>query len=638
MNVGFTVFGRSNEAEFHVRNHGHLDRPALVTHAAMPGLRAVLMGRLYYREDQRAGLDVSDFGSWQATLDDNDAALALAVYQQKGIAGLERLEGDFALVLWDACQQRLVGMRDPMGGYPLFWSFQQGVMALSNRMRPLLDLLPGRTLDQAFLAEYLMAPGFYMEEPSDERCVYEGIRRVLAGSIVVCDLPSGKIERRRFWDWLERRVDPGTDQIEELGGQYLDRLRPAVRQRLRGRTASHLSGGMDSTGVALLARDCLQGSGPLHTLSIVYEGLSHLARERPFLESALGQPGLTPHRIAGDDILDFDSFRTAPVHDEPCPWLWRLGMEGALTTEAARAGATTILSGLGADEMLDMQPFHLTDLLRRGRLWAAWSEAARWASARNCSAWKIVGPFGFANLLPAWMRAGLGTWWRGGYAGWRQQNEWTIAPWILPDFARRHGLRDRSLANIRRAFHACRPVGLSLALRGIRENCGDFSRWYVAAPQGIVLTHPFLDPRVLCLGLGIQARVRPQPGAQKPILAAAMRGILPDCIRNRPGKGHFNEVYYVGLSRNLQSLEALIQQAPIDDLGMFDKTALLDCLQRAALGNAADVNSLTRLNSTLCFLKWLTLQHKEQQRHAGASQIAAGPGRQRKTAAAWSAI
>jgi asparagine synthase (glutamine-hydrolysing) len=281
-----------------------------------------------------------------------------------------------------------------------------------------------------------------------------------------------------------------------------------------------------------------------------------------------------------------------------------------------------------------MQPHHLTDLLRRGRLWAAWAEAARWARAENCSAWKFLGPFGLANLLPAWLRAGLGTWWRRGYAGWRRQNEWTIAPWILPDFARRSGLRGRALANIRRTFHACRPVGLSLALRGVREHHGDFNRWYLAAPQGMVLTHPFLDPRVLSLGLGIQSRVRPQPGAQKPILAAALRGILPDRIRKRPGKGHFNEVYYVGLSRNLPGLEALVRQAPVDDLGLFDKAALLDCLQQAALGNAASIHSLTRLNSTLCFLKWVSLQDRGRPRQHRGTPGAGGNGRGETTGTA----
>jgi asparagine synthase (glutamine-hydrolysing) len=130
-----------------------------------------------------------------------------------------------------------------------------------------------------------------------------------------------------------------------------------------------------------------------------------------------------------------------------------------------------------------------------------------------------------------------------------------------------------------------------------------------------MITHPFLDPRVLSLGLGIRSRVRPQPGASKPILAAAMRDILPECILKRPGKGHFNEAYYTGLSRNLHRLEALVEQAPVDDLGFLDKATLLDSLQRAALGNAIDAPSLDPLNRTLSLLLWLTRQHQGRRQH-----------------------
>jgi asparagine synthase (glutamine-hydrolysing) len=258
-----------------------------------------------------------------------------------------------------------------------------------------------------------------------------------------------------------------------------------------------------------------------------------------------------------------------------------------------------------------MQPFHLAELLRSGRLWAAWSEASRWAHAKSSNIWTLLGPCGFDNLLPAWMRMGVGNWLRGGYAGWGRNTEWTIAPWIRPDFARRMDLRARSVANIRRAHYACQPVGLSLTLWGIRQSYRDFSRMHLAAPQGMMLTHPFRDPRVFSLGIGIQSRVRPQPlpGVQKPILAAAMRGILPECILNRRRKGHFNEIYYVGLSRNLRNLEALIEQAPIDDLDFLDRATLLDCLQRAALGNAADAPSLAPLDRTLSLLHWLARQH-----------------------------
>jgi len=614
MNVGFTVFARDGEAEFRLRDHGHKDRPALVTEAAIPGVRLVLMGRLYYRADLRAGLNLAT-----PELHDpaaaNDAALALAVYRQRGLEGLERLEGDFALTIWDASQRRLISMRDPLGGYPIFYTVHQGAVAASTHMEPLLESLPSRTLNQEYLADYFTSAWESVDESADGRTVYQGIQRVLSGTMAVFHPASGKVEHRRYWDWLERRVDPGTDDVAKLGEQYLDLLRAAVRTRLRGRSASHLSGGMDSTGAALIARDCLNGSEPLHALSLVYERLPYLALERPYLESALEQPGIMPHRVNGDEILAFDSIDTAPFHDEPCPWLHRLGVEEALTATAARAGVATVMTGLGADEMLDLLPFHLTELLRSGRLWAAWSEASRWARAANSNIWTQLGPFGFANLKPAWMRMGLGNWLRGGYAPWGRQTEFTVAPWMLPDFARRMNLRGRSLDNLRHIHHTCRPVGLSMAVSSIRQACGDFSRLHLAAPQGMMLTHPYRDPRVLSLGLGIQSRVRPQPGAQqKPILAAAMRDILPECILNRRRKGHFNEVYYVGLSRNLRSLEALIEQAPVDDLGFLDKATLLDCLQRAALGNAADAQSLLPLDRTISLLVWFTQQHRDRQR------------------------
>jgi asparagine synthase (glutamine-hydrolysing) len=278
------------------------------------------------------------------------------------------------------------------------------------------------------------------------------------------------------------------------------------------------------------------------------------------------------------------------------------------------------MTGIGADEIFDMQPFHIAELLRSGRLWSAWSEASRWARARNCNVWKQLQPYGVANLLPAFMRMGMGNWMRGGYAAWGRNSQWTIAPWIRPDFARRMDLRGRALANFRRTYHACRPVEMSLALYSTRVWQEGFSRLHLAAPHGMMMTHPFFDRRAFSLGLGIRSRVRPEPGRQKPILAAAMRGILPDCILNRPLKGHFNESYYIGLSRNLPYLEALVEQAPVDDLGFLDKSSLIDCVQRAALGNSGDAGAMLQFEGTLSLLLWLTQQRGRPQRQSGPAR------------------
>jgi asparagine synthase (glutamine-hydrolysing) len=130
----------------------------------------------------------------------------------------------------------------------------------------------------------------------------------------------------------------------------------------------------------------------------------------------------------------------------------------------------------------------------------------------------------------------------------------------------------------------------------------------LAADLGIHMAHPFLDPRVVCLALGAQLRLRAAPGARKPILVEATRGLLPEPIRTRRVKGHFGEACYLGLARNLPRLEALVEAAADEALAIVDRPALLDCLHRAALGvpTRFGVEALGRLNLTLALFTWLS--------------------------------
>jgi asparagine synthase (glutamine-hydrolysing) len=606
MQVGFSVLNRGEEVEFRTFRPQGSEPSPLVTFARERGVVVALMGRLYYRDDLLARLPAREGRG-----DASDAALVLRAYRAQGLAGLARLEGDFALVIWDAPLRRLLACRDPMGGYPLFCVRHAGGLALSTSVRPLLALLPRTALNLDYLAELLMLPGSFHNEMGRQACAFEGVQRILPGTTLSATIPGGPVEHHAWWNWVEQVEDPGTGELPELSRRYGELLRTAVRERLRGTVASHFSGGMDSTSVALLARDELAGRGPIHALSLVHYRLPNMIAENAYIETALqGQPGLEAHLLAGDDVLDFDDFADPPRHDEPFPGLQRANVGRVLTASAHEVGAATVLTGYGADDLAEVRPYYLTELLRRGRLWSAWSEVARWARAANCNRWQVLYPYGLANLLPAWARIGLGPLLRGGYAGWRGQTDWTIPPWIRRPFARRHDLRGRALANLRRTYSAHQHTGLSVGVAAVGYLAGDWSRWYHAAPLGIHIAHPFLDPRLLRFGLGLQVRARLAPGRQKPILADAMCDVLPAEIRNRRGKSYSNEVYYLGLSRNLPRLEALVRRAPVDDLDFLDKDSLLHCLRQAALGIARDACSLTRLDLTLTLLRWLCAERE----------------------------
>jgi asparagine synthase (glutamine-hydrolysing) len=124
----------------------------------------------------------------------------------------------------------------------------------------------------------------------------------------------------------------------------------------------------------------------------------------------------------------------------------------------------------------------------------------------------------------------------------------------------------------------------------------------------MTIGHPFLDPRLICFCLGLPVEVKSVPGQRKAVLAEAMRGVLPEHIRCRRRKGHFNEVYFLGLARNLPTLQAMVQETPLDELDVFDKDTLLECLNLAALGVGGEVAGLDRLNLTLSAIRWLSLQ------------------------------
>jgi asparagine synthase (glutamine-hydrolysing) len=274
---------------------------------------------------------------------------------------------------------------------------------------------------------------------------------------------------------------------------------------------------------------------------------------------------------------------------------------------AAQVGADTILTGVGADDMLDVLPFHIAELIRRGRIGHAWREARRWATATNSSPWLFIYQFGLVNLVPARLRAGLRALLRGGSAGLRNLGEGTVAPWVRPEFARTHGMWARGVRNLREIFGACRPVSLSLALSSLRAIHGDGPRWFLAAPHGILLSHPFFDVRVVRMGLGIQARFRQEPGKPKPLLVHALRDVLPKEIRTRRRKGHYNEAYFTGLSRNLPALETMIHKAP-DDFGLLDKQSLVQHLRQTSLGIEHCAAGSMRLDLTLSLVKWLSMR------------------------------
>lgn len=271
-------------------------------------------------------------------------------YAAWGMDGLlARVDGMFAIALYDRRDRVLWLARDRFGEKPLFVARGDAAgagadgprLAYASSLKALGGLL-GRPLelDPAGLDAYLalhFVPG--------RRTIFRGVERVLPGERWRVDLKSGAVERRRFFELPlpAPRAIPRAVADDELRSA----LDSAVRSRLVADVpvGVFLSGGLDSSLIAALAAQARPG---IDTFSMGFGSGEH--DETRFAELVARHVGSRHHQFQFDLGSFFALFgEVAAALDEPVgdpaqlPLLW-------LCREARRI-ATVALSGEGADEL-----------------------------------------------------------------------------------------------------------------------------------------------------------------------------------------------------------------------------------------------------------------------------------------------
>jgi asparagine synthase (glutamine-hydrolysing) len=291
---------------------------------------AVFNGELYgfrelRRELEALGHEIRGTG---------DSPLIPHAYEQWGPGFAGRLDGMFAIALWDRAAGRLVLARDRLGKKPLVWTrLADGTVAFASETKALLAL-PGvrRELDlaqiDAFLAlQYVPRSGL------------RAVEKVPPGSLAVFE--RGTVRVRRYWS--PRPAAAGDGAWEE---RVREEVSAAVRRRLDADVplGALLSGGIDSSVV--VAAMAQASAAPVRTFTVGLPDARY--DERPFARAVASRYGTHHEELAIDprpELLE----RLARVFDEP------FGDEAALplllVCEATRRHVTVALVGDGGDEV-----------------------------------------------------------------------------------------------------------------------------------------------------------------------------------------------------------------------------------------------------------------------------------------------
>jgi asparagine synthase (glutamine-hydrolysing) len=275
-----------------------------------------------------------------------DTEVVLHGYLEWGDAVLHRLNGMWALAIWDARRRRLFLARDRLGVKPLVYAQSNGAFAFASEIKALVASgLVERALDAAALPHYLST--FAVPEPYS---LVRGVRRLRAGHALVVDQTG--VREERWWDCALPEDDPGRgaesyrEEVEEL-------LADAVRRRLVADVPVGvlLSGGIDSRLMATFARDA---TGGLRSFTLGFDGAGgdeRAAARR--IAQAVGADhreevlGAREAAAALPDLLD--------AYDEPGESL----VQSHFVSRLARRDVTVALSGLGGDELFASYPTHV---------------------------------------------------------------------------------------------------------------------------------------------------------------------------------------------------------------------------------------------------------------------------------------
>lgn len=463
--------------------------------------------------------------------DAGDATLLLHAFLAWDTEAFRQVLGDFACMIWDRRDQRLIAARDPLGVKPLYFAPWQGGLAIGNTLQTLLAL-PGidQRPDDQSVADFLL----FDAARSPTATPFRGIRALPPAHRQVWSPARGSsrpdgaqwaLPAQRYWSFADLGDSDlptsrfvGSDPTRDWVAAFRERLSEAVADRVRSnRVAILMSGGLDSTAVAILGHRAL-GAHPspthlgLHT--VVYDPL--IEDEEGHYAAIVASELSAPHRIQRFGTCElfagWDELPSAPQLADRTLETATQAIDRALSLDAR-----IVLTGHGGDPIQSPDVGYFLRQVRHfawGRAWRYLRHAPRRSDRR-------LPPLGIGALT------GIR----------RQRKDWRqgFPSWLAPRWVRELDLESR--------WHDASMERLRIETDRDRQVAAGFgTEWSTlfelmdAGARGLPISfqHPFFDLRLIAL----IARMPPVPWCvEKFLLRETMRDIMPDTVRLRPKRG-----------------------------------------------------------------------------------------------------
>ncbi|HSE61389.1 MAG TPA: asparagine synthase (glutamine-hydrolyzing) [Candidatus Saccharimonadales bacterium] len=448
---------------------------------------------------------------------ESDTEVIVEGFAAWGADIFDKLNGMFAVAIWDKSKSQLILARDHFGIKPLYIARDGKNLLFASEIKALLATKKIETSpNDRLIYRYLR---FRIHEDSAET-FFTGIEKLMPGEMMVVDKNGAtRSQFTTFVDDLAKQGNKTQPYTQSITDEYAKRLTESVRMRLMSEVpvGTCLSGGLDSSAIMLTINKLLnekdaatQSVGALqNTFSAVFPG--SINDEEKYIDAVLAQAKgkVAEHKIYptadtfATDLEDFIRTQEEPTISTG-PYAQYKVME-----EAAKH-VTVLLDGQGADEMLaGYYPYYfvyLRQLKRQGRYLKMMGEMLRSTDVlfrflrfRLYDKLNFRKRVGISELLNSTFK--------------QTHSAETFAP--VPDDLKKRFIED--------LFHNSLPA----LLRYEDKNTMRFSL------EGRV---PFLDKETVTFLFGLSDEAIIRGSWNKRILRDATKGLLPEAVRARRNK------------------------------------------------------------------------------------------------------
>jgi asparagine synthase (glutamine-hydrolysing) len=520
---------------------------------------------------------------------------------------LMRFPGNYNLIVQD--ESGIYIYVDIAGLRPVFYTQYNSLIVYSS-LAIALQQLTKAEVDPCWLANSLA--GLSTINQLQNRSPFCNIHVIPPGHYL--HISSQKLQCKRYWN-----VPQTYRSFSEAAEQLREQLLTAVegRVRLYGNITSDLSGGFDSTSLALIAAKSLAAQEQkLHTITVKSVAAGESEDIKWATHAANLYPNIVSIMIDSHEIpVEYSGLESIPLTDAIAPSLLDIGQITHEMGIIKSKGSRLHLSGEGGDAVLIASYSYLADLLKRLQIGTFFQHAYGWSRVSQISPVTLISSALKLNLTS--------------YRQWLLQQArklktrqpspqmllsqplidelvaWDSVPevtsWYTKETVDLVVTDLENWANVAQPFadspgrHNSVTMIQATAIHSLVQQ-------QVAESFDVNLEFPFLDSLVIEACLCAKPEELTNPFTYKPLLSKALERDLPSSIFTRNTKGDYTVDEIIGFRQNLAVINELFQTSLLANMGIVDLKSLHTFMQQFSMGLAA---GSWHFSQTLAVELWL---------------------------------